>query len=294
MPKETLTGWSMFQAKLTNSAPRVAAGDRSKNELLTYGDPSYKPSAGRAISAEATGQPEEGLPQESEFESALFAYISDKAERDPEPAGRSKPLAAQIVCSRCGDSRLRPAVIGAKASSTLAGDLSKWAPEWQPVAEPSTSSSAGSRGPARQFRAVGGQYKLPTPANIPDATTDPRKFASFPWLTQPANSRRMQRPIPGRNQRLPLRMCLLNRTELPRVKVPRGPRSKSKRRLQAELQLCRSLRQALRLTFLPPRRCPACQRCSQPRPDFRSRLQSMYRPRLTSFLQASAQVFRPV
>ena len=192
MAKETLTGWSMLQAKLTNSAPRVAAGDRAKDELLTYGDPSYKPSAGRAISAEATGQPEEGLPQESEFESALFAYISDKAERDPETAGRSKPwllksfavAAVIVVCAwLLSAPKLRPRLQAIYQNGLRSGSRLLNPP---PPALPEAVALHDS------FGQSGDEYKLPTPANIPDATTDPSQIRVLPVVDptgkQPKNA----------------------------------------------------------------------------------------------------------
>jgi len=192
MPKGTLTGWSMLQAKLTNSAPRVAARDTAKNELLTYGDPSYKPSAGRAISGEATVLLKKESTQESDSESALFAYISDKPEKDSEPVGQSKPwrlklflvAAVLVICAWLASApRFRGRLQGVYQNGLRSGSRLLNPP---PPALPEAVALHDS------FGQSGDEYKLPTPANIPDATTDPSQIRVLPVVDptakQPKNA----------------------------------------------------------------------------------------------------------
>jgi len=203
MPKGTLTGWSMLQAKLTNSAPRVAARDTARNELLAYGDPSHKPSAGRAISEEASVLLKKELPQESESDSALFAYISDKPERDSEPAAQSKPwllklfliAAVAVICAWLASApKFRPRLQAVYQNGLRSGSRLLNPP---PAALPEAVTLHDSFGQA------GDEYKLPTPANIPDATTDPSQIRVLPVVDptakQPKNAETTtgQEPAPS-------------------------------------------------------------------------------------------------
>jgi TonB family protein len=202
VPPETLTGWSMLQAKLTQSAPRKAAGTPGKNEWLTYGDASSKPSSEISFTGETSVVRKKELPSDSESESALFDYISDKRENDGEPAGQSRPgrgkilliAAAAVLCIGLASMpRFRP---------RLQSIYRNWARTGSRLLNPPPPPLPEAVAAHDSFGQSGDEYKLPTPVNIPDATTDPAQIRVLPVVdptakqTKNAENNAGQEPAP--------------------------------------------------------------------------------------------------
>ncbi len=182
-PQEPLTGWASLQARLTRSAPPPAEEAPAKSELLSYGDtPSYGSQAAGSPAEEGkeTAKEESQPPAESESESALFAYMSRESTESSEPAEeprskRSKLLLVGILAAACGVlaavPRTRQGMRTFYHSAVRAGGTWLNPP---PAPLPQTATQHDS------FGQEGDEYKLPTPANIPDAATDPSQIRVLP------------------------------------------------------------------------------------------------------------------
>jgi len=177
---EALTGWASLQARLMKSAPPAAVEEAPpKNDLMAYGE---TPSAGKPPSpaAERSEPAKTESHAEAGSEAALFAYVDgESAEESGPPAEPSKlgkvlligALAACVVLVAIP--RTRQSLNTFYRSGTRAGK--SWlnpAPAALPQAVPLHDS----------FGQSGDEYKLPTTANIPDATTDPSQIRVVPVI----------------------------------------------------------------------------------------------------------------
>jgi protein TonB len=177
---EPLTGWAALQSRLTRSAPPPAEdAPPAKSELLSYGE---TPSYGKAAesSAEAGKEPPKKQSQpESGSEAALFAYMPGEPAHSSELGAGPHPKRRRIflagILAACmvlvAVPRARQGVRMAFRSAVRAGG--SWLnppPAPVPQAVPQHDS----------FGQSGDEYKLPTVANIPDATTDPSQIQVLP------------------------------------------------------------------------------------------------------------------
>lgn len=182
-PEELLTGWAMLQARLTRATAPKAEDAPARSELLSYGE-TPSPEA-LAAPAEESKAPASELranktQQEAESEAVLFAYMSGdaKAGAEPEKKTRSKlglifmAAVLAVVCVALEASPpTRQGFLTFYRKTVRAGN--RWlnpppAPLPQAVAQHDS------------FGQSGDEYKLPTPGNIPDATTDPSQIRVLP------------------------------------------------------------------------------------------------------------------
>jgi TonB family protein len=202
-PQEPLTGWASLQARLTRSAPQPAEEAPAKSELLPYGEtPSYGSPAAESA-AEGAKEPAKGESQphaESESESALFAYMSGESPEDLESAQdphskRSKLLLVGILVAAgvvlAAVPRTRQGLRTFYRFAVHAGG--SWlnpppAPLPQAVAQHDS------------FGQSGDEYKLPTPANIPDAATDPSQIRVLPVVDPTAKAEKNSEANAGQPQ----------------------------------------------------------------------------------------------
>ncbi|HWY20547.1 MAG TPA: TonB family protein [Candidatus Acidoferrum sp.] len=180
-PPEPLTGWAALQSRLTRSAPPPAEDAPAKSGLLSYGEtPSY---GTKAESPAETGKesPKKQSQPESGSEAALFAYIPGEPAHSSELAAGPHAKRGRIflagILAACmalmAVPRARQGVRTAFRSAVRAGG--SWLnppPAPVPQAVPQHDS----------FGQSGDEYKLPTVANIPDATTDPSQIQVLPVL----------------------------------------------------------------------------------------------------------------
>jgi TonB family protein len=179
-PQTPLTGWASLQARLTRPAPPPVEDASAKSELLSYGEtPSQGSPAESSAESKEPAQEESQPHAESKSESALFAYISGESPESSEPAQpRSKSrkfLLVGILAVACvvlaAVPRTRQGLRTVYRSAFHLGG--SWlnpppAPLSQAVAQHDS------------FGQSGDEYKLPTPANIPDAATDPSQIRVLP------------------------------------------------------------------------------------------------------------------
>jgi protein TonB len=180
-PQEPVTGWASLQARLTRSAPAEEAP--AKSELLSYGEtPSHGTPAAESPAEGAKEPAKEGSqpPAESASESALFAYMSGESQEGSElveepRSKRSKLLLVGILAVACvvlaAVPRTRQGLRTLYRSAVHAGG--NWLnPPPAPLQQTVTQHDS--------FGQEGDEYKLPTPANIPDAATDPSQIRVLP------------------------------------------------------------------------------------------------------------------
>jgi protein TonB len=183
--QEPLTGWAALQARLTKSAPPPAKDDSSKNELLSYGETHTEKPARRtqADSADEPKRLEEKQSQpESAAEAALFAYMAEGSKPEPEPLPEPQPkriknilvVAVALGCLLLVALPRTRQTLGILYHDTLHAGSSWLNP--QPVVIIQAAPQH------ENFGQAGDEYKLPTPANIPDATTDPSQIRVLPVI----------------------------------------------------------------------------------------------------------------
>ncbi len=180
-PQEALTGWASLQARLTKNAPPPVEDAPPANEVLAYGEMSSFEVPATSPPAETSKQPAKNEPH-SEAEAALFSYMEGEAEESPKPAqasssNRGRLVLLAVVAIACMGLAALPRtrqslqVIyrnGLRAGKNLLNPPP--APLPQPVALHDS------------FGQSGDEYKLPTPGNIPDATTDPSQIQVLPVI----------------------------------------------------------------------------------------------------------------
>jgi TonB family protein len=180
-PREPLTGWASLQARLTKNAPPPVEDAPTANELLAYGE---TPTFGVPASSPPADMGKHTAKNElhSEAEDALFSYMEGEAKESPKTAqtpssnhGRFVLVAvvaiACVVLATVPRTRQSLQVLyrnGLRAGKTLLNPPP--APLPQPVALHDS------------FGQSGDEYKLPTPGNIPDATTDPSQIRVLPVI----------------------------------------------------------------------------------------------------------------
>jgi periplasmic protein TonB len=176
--EQPLTGWAMLQARLTKSAPAPSAP--AKSELLSYGETrSYSGSS--ASPAEAKVIPAKKESRRDAESAALFAYMSEKpappsgAAKAPPKLGKIFIIAAlAIACVGLGAvPRARQSLQTFYRSGVRAGTRLLNPPP-APLPAPVVLHDS--------FGQSGDEYKLPVPANIPDATTDPSQIRVLPTV----------------------------------------------------------------------------------------------------------------
>lgn len=183
--QEPLTGWAALQARLTKSAPPPATDDSAKSELLSYGETRAEKSALLAqagVPDEAKRTQEKQSQPESAAEAALFAYMAEGAKPEPEPMPEPQPKriknflvgAVALVCLLLVAMPRTRQTLGMLYRNTLHADSSWLNP--QPVVIIQAAPQH------ENFGQAGDEYKLPVPANIPDATTDPSQIRVLPVI----------------------------------------------------------------------------------------------------------------
>ncbi len=189
--QEPLTGWAALQARLTKSAPPPPKEDSAKSELLSYGDTHAEKPALRAQAGspdEAKISEEQQSQPESAAEAALFAYMAEGSKPEPELVPEPQPK------------RIKNLLVGAVALAclllvamprtrqrlgTLYRDTLHTGGIWlnpQPVVIIQVAPQH------ENFGQAGDEYKLPVPANIPDATTDPSQIRVLPVIDPTAKA----------------------------------------------------------------------------------------------------------
>ncbi len=180
-PQEALTGWASLQARLTKNAPPPLEDAPPANEVLAYGEMSSFEVPAASPPAEASKQPAKNEPH-SEAEAALFSYMEGEAEGSPKPAqasssNRGRLVLLAVVAIACVGLAALPRtrqslqVIyrnGLRAGKNLLN------PPPTPLPQPVALHDS--------FGQSGDEYKLPTPGNIPDATTDPSQIQVLPVI----------------------------------------------------------------------------------------------------------------
>jgi len=178
--QQPVTGWAALQARLTRAAPAETETAPAKSELLPYDQTSSFGAKPAAPVAEESNDPAKHESQpESGREAALFAYISGESQESAPPVRESRPKLGRILLvgtlAACAAlvavPRTRKTLQIAYRNGMRAGG--KWLnppPAPVPQAAPQHDS----------FGQSGDEYKLPTVANIPDATTDPSQIRVVP------------------------------------------------------------------------------------------------------------------
>jgi len=183
--QEPLTGWAALQSRLTKSAPPPTKDDSEKSELLSYGETHGEKSALLAqagVPDEAKRSQEKQSQPESAAEAALFAYMAEGAKPEPEPRPEPQPKriknflvgAVALVCLLLVAMPRTRQTLGMLYHNTLHAGNSWLNP--QPVVIIQAAPQH------ENFGQAGDEYKLPTPANIPDATTDPSQIRVLPVI----------------------------------------------------------------------------------------------------------------
>ena len=199
-PQETLTGWAMLQARLMRSAPRAAASAPAKSELLSYGETRSYSGRSAGPPAGEGKTPAKELRPDSEPEATLFAYISGKSAQNTEPVAKARPkhgkvlivAALAVVCiGLAAAPRTRQSLQTLYRNSIRTGShLLNPPPAPLPQAEAVHDS----------FGQSGDEYKLPTPGNIPDATTDPSQIRVLPVIDPTAKPQKNPEATGGPEQ----------------------------------------------------------------------------------------------
>ncbi len=203
-PHEPLSGWAALQARIAKAAPQPARSDSENTSLLSYGDTPLetKPSEESSLaarSAEArspeTRSAEKRSAEKRSETSAIDApqpeaqdknatpelssaeHIAQEPQLAPKPAPRLAPskISAAILLAACVCVAAVPKA--RQQLLTLSRSAIHAANTWlnpPPAQLPQTVAQHDSFAPA------GDEYALPTPTNIPDATTDPSQIRVLP------------------------------------------------------------------------------------------------------------------
>lgn len=183
--KARLTGWADLQARLTKNAPQPPP-DPPQNEFLSYGETPSAPASSQATPAvdtfadqavsRASEQPVSQAPEIS------IASQPDEAEQ-PQPTRRSRAIlwapafAACVALLAVPATRQRIIVVTHSAVRATRA--------WLNPAPPTLPQAVAQH---ENFGAAGDEYKLPTPTNIPDATTDPSQIQVIPVVDPTAKA----------------------------------------------------------------------------------------------------------
>ncbi len=185
-PSEPLTGWASLQARLTTSAPIAAEGRAPKNELLSYGDPSYGAVAAapameekKAPAGNATQSENNETQQEGETE-ALFAYMAGEPKESPKPAVAAGPKRGKVFVVSALALASVVLVAVPRTRQTLAIFSLNGLHAGRRWLNPPPAALPQAVAQHDSFGQSGDEYKLPVPPNIPDATTDPTQIQVVP------------------------------------------------------------------------------------------------------------------
>jgi protein TonB len=181
-PQEPLTGWASLQARLTRTAPPppveeapATGGLLSYQETTSYAAPAAKPVAEESkFPAKNESQPD--------AEAALFAYMEGEA-KEPEHAAQKprskigKVLLVGALAAACvvlvAVPRTHQSLRVLYRNGIRAG--ARWLnPPPAPLPQPVALHDS--------FGQSGDEYNLPTPGNIPDATTDASQIRVLPVI----------------------------------------------------------------------------------------------------------------
>ena len=190
-PQAALTGWAALQSRLTKPMRQSTDETPAKNEkseLLSYGE---TPSFG-APPEELPTKPREPVQkeslEESEAEAALFDYMSGELEGSAQTterpgSTRNKVLMLSAVAVACV---VLAAVPRTRHSLQMfyRGAVRAAANWLNPPPAPLPQAVAQHD----SFGQSGDEYKLPTAANIPDATTDPSQIRVLPVVDPTAKT----------------------------------------------------------------------------------------------------------
>ncbi len=190
-PQEALTGWASLQARLTRATPQTANDASAKSVLLSYGEMSSDGAspAGSSAGSPAGSPAEEGKDpakdeprQDAESEAALFAYLSEgpkeRAQPTQEPRSkRGRTLLMAALAVACAVLLAMP-----RARQSLRMLYRNAAREGGTWLNPSPAPLPQAVAQHDSFGQSGDEYKLPTPGNIPDATTDPSQIRVLPVI----------------------------------------------------------------------------------------------------------------
>jgi periplasmic protein TonB len=205
--QEPLSGWAALQARLTKSAPPPARSNSENPGFLSYGDTQLetKPSAESPLEARSAqakspekraaeersaeipaidgappeAQDKDATPELSSAEHVEAEQIEKEQQPAPQPAPRFAPskilaavaLAACVCVAAVPKTRHQLLTLGRSAIHAAKTWLNP-----PPAQLPQTVAQHDSFAPA------GDEYTLPTPTNIPDATTDPSQIRVLPVI----------------------------------------------------------------------------------------------------------------
>jgi len=198
-PQEPLTGWASLQARLTRTAPPPVEDAPATGGLLSYQETtSYAAPAAGPVAEESK------FPAKSESqpdaEAALFAYMEGEA-KEPEQAVQEprskigKVLLVGALAAACvvlvAMPRTRQSLRVLYRNGVRAG--ARWLnPPPAPLPQPVALHDS--------FGQSGDEYNLPTPGNIPDATTDASQIRVLPVIDPTAKPVKGAEPDGGQAQ----------------------------------------------------------------------------------------------
>jgi periplasmic protein TonB len=198
-PQEALTGWASLQARLTKNAPPPVEDAPPANELLAYGETPTFGVPAPSPTVEASKQPAKNEAH-SEAEAALFSYMDGEAKESPKAApapgsNRGRLVLMGAVAIACvalaALPRTRQSLQVIYRNGLRAGR--SWLnPPPAPLPQPVALHDS--------FGQSGDEYKLPTPGNIPDATTDPSQIRVLPVIDPTAKPAKGAAPDAAQGQ----------------------------------------------------------------------------------------------
>ena len=181
-PQEPLTGWAMLQARLTKSASPKPESAPAKSELLSYGETPSHGTTPAAVTEEHKVSAKVEPSKQGESEAALFAYVSGESEAGVEPAPKPRSKRGLMFVSGV----LAVVCVALEAAPPTRQSLKtfylKTVRAGSRLLNPPPAPLPQAVALHDSFGQSGDEYKLPVPANIPDATTDPSQIQVLPVL----------------------------------------------------------------------------------------------------------------
>jgi len=183
--REPLSGWAALQARLNKSAPPPPAEKPEKpatSELLSYGDvQSHAEQApATANAAELPQSASVASEEQAESKSEIPApdnTLEESEQAEPKSSSRRGKFVAAGVLAACVMLAIVPQT--RQPLHRLGQTAIRAGKAWlnpPPPALPQTVAQHDN------FSQAGDEYKLPTPTNIPDATTDPSQIRVVPVI----------------------------------------------------------------------------------------------------------------
>ncbi len=183
-----LTGWAALQARLTKPIMQPAEDAPPRSELLPYGETASHKAPLAELPATDKDRVEKESLEESGPEAALFDYMSGEPDERAEPttgpgSKRGRILLVSAFAVACvvlvAVPRTRLTLRTFYRNVVHAGG--NWLNP-PPAPLPQAVALHDS------FGQSGDEYKLPTPGNIPDATTDPSQIRVLPVIDPTAKT----------------------------------------------------------------------------------------------------------